>query len=65
MMKNKRIVLQYVGHTGEVPLLRGLRERLPRYMLPAVIERRQEFPYNANGKIDRRKIMEIYYGKNN
>lgn len=63
--KNKRIVLQYVGHTGEVPLLRGLRERLPRYMLPAVIERRQEFPYNANGKIDRRKIMEIYYGKNN
>ena len=41
------------------------RVKLPRYMLPAVIERRQEFPYNANGKIDRRKIMEIYYGKNN
>jgi D-alanine--poly(phosphoribitol) ligase subunit 1 len=37
-------------------LRRELLQRLPRYMLPAVIRQADSMPLNANGKIDRRKL---------
>lgn len=62
--KQKKIVLQYVGTATQNIISRALRQQLPKYMLPAVIEKQESFPYNANGKIDRKKIMEAYNAKN-
>lgn len=37
-----------------------LSKRLPHYMVPNAIYPREEIPVNRNGKIDRRRIKEIY-----
>jgi amino acid adenylation domain-containing protein len=36
-----------------------LRERLPSYMLPREIHRVSEFPLSANGKVDRRALLQM------
>lgn len=37
-----------------------LKKRLPDYMIPSFLNRVPNFPTNVNGKIDRRKLLEIY-----
>lgn len=37
-----------------------LANRLPKYMIPEIIIRVSRIPSNANGKIDRKKIKEVY-----
>ena len=37
-----------------------LANRLPKYMIPEIIIRVSGIPSNANGKIDRKKIKEVY-----
>lgn len=54
----KRIALFIVGEADEKTVVRELAEYLPRYMLPAVIERLTELPFTANGKIDRKGLRE-------
>jgi len=54
----KRIVLFVVGELAENEILSVLREYLPRYMLPAVIERLSALPLTSNGKIDRKGLRE-------
>ncbi len=62
--KQEKIVLQYTGTANRSELVKIMGRKLPKYMLPHVIVRKQSFPYNANGKIDRVKIMELYNEEN-
>lgn len=56
----RRILCVYEG-TAEGPALRAaLQEALPRYMLPAECRRMDVLPVNANGKIDRQALAEIF-----
>lgn len=59
--KNKKsIVLYYIGEVEELDLQMKLKELLPRYMIPRKIIRKMDFPYTANGKLDRLKIKNEY-----
>jgi acyl-coenzyme A synthetase/AMP-(fatty) acid ligase len=43
-------------------LQKTLKEMLPDYMIPSEIHVLNELPKNPNGKIDRPKLREIYFG---
>ncbi len=60
-----KIILFYTGSIDKTQLAIKLGQRLPKYMLPNVIEQYEAFPYNANGKIDRRKLSEKYANEKN
>ena len=44
------------GMADSAGLAEGLRERLPEYMIPAIV-RTDPFPLNANGKVDRTALL--------
>lgn len=54
----KRIALFFVGDTNEAELLKALQTYLPRYMIPAHVEKLEALPFTANGKIDRKRLKE-------
>ncbi len=54
-----RITLFYMGETGEGELMEGLREKLPRYMLPNRILRLERLPFTPNGKLDRAALRRL------
>lgn len=54
---NKRILLFYTGNATENEMLVCLREKLPRYMLPAVCKQLPRMPLTPNGKVDRRALL--------
>lgn len=56
----KKIILVYVGSSEVEEVLPYLKTKLPRYMLPAVIERLPEMPLTLNGKIDRVTLKQTY-----
>ena len=56
--EGKRIVLYAVGESAPEAIAAALREYLPRYMLPASIEKLDVLPFTANGKIDRKGLKE-------
>lgn len=56
--EGKRIVLYYSGDVDEKTLLKALGVYLPRYMLPAHIEKLGALPLTPNGKIDRKGLKE-------
>lgn len=49
----------YIGDIEPSLLKSELREKLPVYMLPTSLIKLDEFPLNKNGKIDRKKLMEL------
>lgn len=51
-----KIILFYEGEASEDMLLKEMKERLPRYMVPAVIKHMDRLPLTANGKIDRKSL---------
>ena len=55
---DKRIVVFFVGECDEKSLLKHLSELLPRYMLPAEIQKLDAMPFTPNGKIDRKGLRE-------
>lgn len=55
-----KIVLYYVGDIDAGQLTGILREKLPRYMIPNYVERLEEMPLTANGKINRVFLKEKY-----
>ncbi len=59
---NKQIVLFYQGDTSEEELRDHLLNVIPKYMVPTVYHQLQRFPYNDNGKIDRKKLNAEYIG---
>ncbi|CBK75654.1 hypothetical protein CIY_31580 [Butyrivibrio fibrisolvens 16/4] len=55
-----KIVLYYVGDITEGDLIKALKTKLPRYMLPNKVNRLEEMPFTANGKIDRVTLSKMY-----
>src|SRR5581483_9370011 len=58
----KRLLAYVVAEQDEVSVEQvraHLRERLPDYMVPASITLLTAFPLNANGKIDRKALLEL------
>ena len=55
--EKQRIKLFYVGELDEKELLEILKEKLPRYMLPARIVKLEALPLTPNGKIDRMALQ--------
>lgn len=58
--EKEKIVLFYVGDMEKKELTKGLKDRLPRYMLPNAIMQVEQMPLTLNGKMDRIKMEEIY-----
>lgn len=54
-----------VCHTAltDGEIVQAIREKLPRYMQPNIYRRVDVMPYNANGKIDRVRLKEEYFGE--
>ena len=58
--ENKQIVLFYQGDTSKDDLKDYLLATIPKYMVPTVYYKLDRFPYNDNGKIDRKKLSMDY-----
>ncbi|MBR2523041.1 MAG: amino acid adenylation domain-containing protein [Clostridiales bacterium] len=54
-----RIVLYYTGTIEEGALKDVLTDKVPRYMLPAVFTKLEDMPLTPNGKVDRKKLLEM------
>ena len=52
----EKIIAVYAGGAEEKLLLRALKEKLPKYMLPDAFVHRDELPRTGNGKIDRVRL---------
>lgn len=61
--EKKKIVLYYVGELTNAEVALYLKQKLPRYMIPNVIEALEEMPLTPNGKINRVFLKDIYYNK--
>ncbi len=59
----KKIVLYYVGDLTPAALTAFLKEKLPRYMLPNVIEQLDTMPLTPNGKVNRVELRERYQAR--
>lgn len=55
-----KIVLVYVGEISEKDLIITLKEKLPRYMIPNKVEKLDQMPLTANGKMDRVFLSQKY-----
>lgn len=59
--KRSKIVFLYVGMPSEGEKIKEeLGKKVPEYMIPNTVIHLEKMPYNANGKIDRKKIKEVY-----
>lgn len=58
--QKKQIALFYQGEIGENELKKYLQTIIPKYMVPAMYFSLEHFPYNANGKLDRKVLEEKY-----
>lgn len=56
-----KIVFLYVGKQVEMKSIKEeLGKKIPEYMIPNTVIYLEKMPYNANGKIDRKKLKELY-----
>ncbi len=58
--EKRQIVLFYQGEVGEEELKDYLLTIIPKYMVPTMYFPLKRFPYNDNGKIDRKQLEEKY-----
>ncbi|TAH66555.1 MAG: AMP-dependent synthetase [Anaerolineaceae bacterium] len=56
----KKIILYYVGDITKAEVANFLKQKLPRYMVPNVIEKLDSMPLTPNGKINRVLLKENY-----
>ena len=56
----KQIVLFYQGDASETEMRDYLLDVIPKYMVPTLYFKLARFPYNDNGKIDRKKLEKEY-----
>ncbi|NLK99879.1 MAG: AMP-binding protein [Clostridiales bacterium] len=59
----KKIILYYVGDITKAEVAAFLKQKLPRYMVPNVIENIESMPLTSNGKINRVLLKESYKSK--
>lgn len=58
---NDKIVLYYTTADGqEVDVINWVKDKIPVYMFPEVINHLKVMPYNMNGKIDRIELKKMY-----
>ena len=58
--KNK-IILVYVSDTlDDINIIRYLKERLPRYMIPNILKKIETMPLTSGGKTDRLRLKEMF-----
>lgn len=58
---NDKIVLYYTTSDGaERDIINLVKERIPVYMFPEVVNHLPQMPYNMNGKIDRIELKKMY-----
>ncbi|MBE5939277.1 MAG: amino acid adenylation domain-containing protein [Lachnospiraceae bacterium] len=55
----KKIVLYYVGDISAGDVIKYVKEKLPRYMVPNVTEKLDMMPLTPNGKINRNHLKEL------
>lgn len=51
-----KLVLYYVGDVSEEKISLAVRDKLPKYMIPAVYNRMEQLPTLPNGKLDRKRL---------
>ena len=56
----KKIMAFYEGNADKKEITRGLMEKLPRFMIPNGFVKVEKMPLTKNGKIDRKKLTELY-----
>ena len=57
---DEKIVLYYVGEKDKADLVKELRDKLPRYMIPNELENLENMLFTPNGKIDRKALLAKY-----
>ena len=58
--RKSKIVMIYQGDISESDVIDRLKELVPDYMLPNIKVKLEEMPLNLNGKVDPRKLEEMY-----
>lgn len=59
--KNDKLVLYYTTIDGQpMDIINLVKERIPVYMFPEVVNHLAQMPYNLNGKIDRIELKKMY-----
>lgn len=58
--EKKKIILYYVGDITAGEMAAYLKEKLPRYMIPHILEQLPQMPLTPNGKINRVLLKEQY-----
>ena len=58
--EKEKIVLYYVGDPEVRTLVRDLKQRVPRYMVPNVVRKVEKMPFTANGKLNRKELKNWY-----
>lgn len=61
----KKIILYYVGNISKADVAGFLKQKLPRYMVPNMIEQLDTMPLTPNGKINRVLLKESYMAREN
>ena len=58
---NDKIVLYYTTVDGqEMDIINLVKDKIPVYMFPEIINHLKAMPYNMNGKIDRIELKKMY-----
>jgi len=55
-----KIVCVYAGEIASADIIKGLRERLPKYMCPNIFRQLDALPHTPGGKVDRIRLKEDY-----
>ena len=59
--KQDKLVLYYTTADGQpLDIINLVKERIPVYMFPEVVNHLAQMPYNLNGKIDRIELKRMY-----
>ncbi|NLX63427.1 MAG: amino acid adenylation domain-containing protein [Clostridiaceae bacterium] len=56
----KKIIMYYVGNVSKADAVNYCKEKLPRYMVPNLVEKLDVMPLTSNGKINRLALKEMY-----